>query len=109
MRRPERLIACSALAVSLLALAGHTAGFRIVAPAGASSTLAAAPDAARIATCDIYQLVERMVESPQYTPARDAEQTAWGTWKLVNFRPSLAIRSRFGVCQPLAPNGPMSA
>ena len=27
-------------------------------------------------------------------PAREAEQTGWGTWKLVNFRPSAAISAR---------------
>jgi Skp family chaperone for outer membrane proteins len=32
------------------------------------------PDAAKIATCDVYQLVERLVESEQYMPARSGEQ-----------------------------------
>lgn len=74
MRHNERLIAYSALSVALIALAGHTAGFRIVSPAGAGSSVLAAPDSAKIATCDVYQLVERMVESEQYMPARNVEQ-----------------------------------
>ena len=74
MRRNERVIAYSALSVSLIALAGHAAGFRVVSPAGATSSIAATPDPARIATCDVYQLVERMVESEQYMPARNSEQ-----------------------------------
>ncbi len=73
MRSTERLIAYTALTCSVVALAGHAAGFRVVAPAGASAPLAA-PDSARIATCDVYQLVERMIESEQYRPAQAAEQ-----------------------------------
>lgn len=69
-----RHIAIVALALPAAALALHASGYRLVAAAGASSRSAAPPEAARIATCDVYQLVERMIDSDQYIPARNVEQ-----------------------------------
>lgn len=73
MRRTERVVAYSALAVALIAVVGQSAGLRFGAPAVAAP-MAPAPDAARLATCDIYSLVERLVESDAYMPARNIEQ-----------------------------------
>jgi hypothetical protein len=75
MRRTERVVAYSALAVALIAVVGQSAGLRFGSPAVAAPVPAApAPDSARLATCDIYALVERLVESDAYAPARNIEQ-----------------------------------
>lgn len=73
MRRTERVIAYSALAVALIAVVGQSAGLRMGAPA-VGAPMGAAPESARLATCDIYSIVERLVESDAYAPARNIEQ-----------------------------------
>jgi hypothetical protein len=75
MQRTERVIAYSALAVALIAVVGQSAGLRLGSPATAAPVAPApAPESARLATCDIYSLVERLVESDSYAPARNIEQ-----------------------------------
>lgn len=73
MQRTERVVMYTLLAASLFAVAGQGFGSRF-GRAEASPAPAAAPDTARIASCDIYQLVERMVEGSSYLLARNAEQ-----------------------------------
>ncbi len=75
MRRTERVLVYSTLVVALAALVGQAGGLGLVRSAAANP--AGAPpvvEAAKLATCDIYQLVERMVESDQYKPAQVSEQ-----------------------------------
>lgn len=72
MLRTERVMIYGLLGASLLAVAGQGFGARF--GLAQASPAAAAPDMAKIATCDIYQLVERMVEGSSYLLARNAEQ-----------------------------------
>ncbi|HVU62820.1 MAG TPA: hypothetical protein VHC70_02495 [Phycisphaerales bacterium] len=78
MHRSERFVAYAALAVALMAVVGQSAGLRFGSVATASPRAATAPapapEAAKIATCDIYSLVQVMVAGDQYKPAQAIEQ-----------------------------------
>jgi hypothetical protein len=76
MRRSERVIAYSALAVALLAVVGQSTGLHL-GPRAVAATPApapASPEAAKIATCDVYSLVQVMIGSDKYKPAQAIEQ-----------------------------------
>lgn len=72
MRTAERVAVYSLLALALVGASRNLPG--LASPAAA--TLTAAPDvpAARIATCDVYALVEKLVDTDAYTPARKSEE-----------------------------------
>jgi Skp family chaperone for outer membrane proteins len=72
MRSIERILAYTLTGAAVGALVLNSAGLRVL-PSAAATPTAPAPDPARVATCDVYQLVERMVEGAPYEPARTAE------------------------------------
>lgn len=69
MRRSERTVAYTIVGLGLLLGAGGVLGLR-----GAAAQGTRQPEPARLATCDVYDLVNRLVEGDDYAPARDAEQ-----------------------------------
>lgn len=68
MRKTERVVVYSLLAAALAMAAG--ARFTSVAEAGRH---AVAPEAARVATIDALALVDLMLQSERYAPAREAK------------------------------------
>lgn len=71
MRQIERVVMCALVGAGM-----GIAGFSFMATSRTASGDARsfAPEAAKIATCDVYFLVEKLVDTDQYAPARTAEQ-----------------------------------
>lgn len=73
MRTSERLIVYGLLA---LALVGASRGLPGLAPTAIATQPAPTPSipTTRLATCDVYALVEKLVDSDTYAPARKSEE-----------------------------------
>lgn len=70
MTKLERFSVCAAIVVSTFAIVRAQDG-GVAAP---SQAIPREPVAARIATCDVYAVMQVLVESERYKPARLAEQ-----------------------------------
>jgi Skp family chaperone for outer membrane proteins len=72
MRRSERVVVYTVIGLGLALGAGRGVGL-FGTPAVAQGSAPRATEA-RIATCDVYDLANRLMESDAYKPSRDAEQ-----------------------------------
>lgn len=75
MRTSERLVVYGLLAVALV---GASRGLPSLTPSASAVQPAPAPAAdavaAKLATCDVYALVEKLVDTEAYVPARKSEE-----------------------------------
>lgn len=73
----ERFVTYTALGLSVVALGTVLVSRTPISGVFGSVAIAApmaTPAPSLLASCDVYQLVERMIESPEYLPARSSEQ-----------------------------------